>query len=75
MGKIIGLEVAGIDAQTLAAEHVVRAQQLGRCRILDDAANLVACKLGNGVVGLLLEQKVAEGADGECDLPGAVMEC
>ena len=63
MRKIVGLEVAGIDAEPLAAEHVVRAQQVGRRRILDDAADLGARKIGDGVVGGLLEQQVAERAE------------
>ena len=55
--QIVGLEVAGIDAQPLAAEDVVRAQQVGGRRILDDAADLVAREFGDGVVGRLFEQR------------------
>ena len=63
MRQIVGLEIAGIDAEPLAAEHVVRTQQLGGRRILDDAADLVAREVGDGVVGGLLEQEIAEGAE------------
>ena len=63
MGQIVGLEISGIDAQALAAEHVVGAQQLGGGRILDDGADLVAREIGDGVVGGLLEQQVAKGAE------------
>ena len=61
--QIVGFEIAGIDAQALAAEHVVGTQQLGGRRILDDGADLVAREIGDGVVGGLLEQQVAIGAE------------
>ena len=63
MRQIVGLEIAGIDAEPLAAEYVVRTQQFGGRRILDDAADLLAREVGDGVVGCLLEQQVAEGAE------------
>ncbi len=60
---VVGVEVAGIDAEPLAAEDVVRAEQIGRRRILDDAADLLPREVGDGVVGLLVEQEVAVGAE------------
>ena len=63
MRQVVGLEVAGIDAQPLAAEDIVRAEQIGRRRILDDAADLGAGEVGDGVVGGLLEQEIAVGAE------------
>ena len=60
MRQIVGLEIAGIDAETLAAEHVMGAQQLGGGGVLDDAADLVAREFGDGVVGFFLEQQVAK---------------
>ena len=63
MRQIIGFEIAGIDAEALAAEHVGRAQQFGGRRILDDTADLVAREFGDGVVGFLLEQQVTIGTE------------
>ena len=59
MRQVVGLEVAGIDAQPLAAQNIVRTQQLGSLGILDDATDLASGEVGNGVVGSLLEQQVS----------------
>src|SRR6516162_6524763 len=59
MGKVVGFEVSGIDAQALAAEDIVRAEQIGCCRILDDASNFAPRKVGDRVVGSFVKQKVA----------------
>src|SRR6185312_6519714 len=59
----VGLEIAGIDAEPLAAEYILRTQQFGDRRVLDNALDLLARELGDGVVGRLLEQKIAEGAE------------
>ena len=61
--QIVGLEIAGIDAEALAAEHIVRTQQLGGGRILHDAADLAAGEVGDGVVGGFFEQEIAVGAE------------
>ena len=63
MVQIVGLVIAGIDAEPLAAEHIVRAKQFRRCRIFDHGADLLARELGGRVVGRLVEQQVAEGAE------------
>ena len=63
MRQIVGVEVVGIDTEPLAAEYILRAQQLRGRGILDDAADLLARELGDGVVGRLFEQQVAVGAE------------
>ena len=63
MRQIVGFEIAGIDTEALAAEYILGTQQLGGGRILDDAADLPAGEVGDGVVGCLLEQQIAEGAE------------
>ena len=44
------LEVAGVDAQALAADDRLRRQALGDLGVLHDLADLVAHELGGGVV-------------------------
>jgi len=61
--QIIGLEIAGIDAEPLAAEYILGAQPFGGRRVLDDGPDLLARELGDGIVGRLLEQEVAKGAE------------
>ena len=63
MRQVVGLEVIGIDTEPLAAEYVLRAQQFGGRGILDDAADLLPCEFGDGVVSRLFEQEVAIGAE------------
>src|SRR5581483_11816157 len=63
MRQVVGGVVVRIDAEPLAAEHIVRTQELGGGGILDDAADLFAREIGDGVVGALLEQEIAEGAE------------
>src|SRR5277367_5125168 len=63
MRQIIRLEIAGIDAEALAAEDVVRTQQDGRDRILHNFADLAAGKVGGGVIGGSFEQKIPVGAE------------
>ena len=63
MRQIVGLKIVGIDAEALAAEDIVRAQQLGGRRILHDAADFTAGEIGDGVVGSLFEQQIAIGAE------------
>src|SRR5260370_33128316 len=46
---IVRLEVTGIDSEALA--DVVGTQQVGRDRILHDAADLPAGEVGDGVIG------------------------
>ena len=64
MALIVGLVVAGIDAEPLAAEHIVGAEQVGCLGVIDRGADFLARELGGRVVRLPVEQQVAEGGRG-----------
>ena len=59
MRQVVGLEIAGVHAQPLAAKNVVRTQQRSGRRVLHERADLAARKIRDGVVGFLLEQQIA----------------
>ena len=64
VGAVEGGVVVGVEAGPLGTHRVVSgAQVLGHLWIVDDVADLVADELGRGVVGGLVEQDVAVGAD------------
>ena len=59
---IEGGKIIGIDANALRADRmIVRLQQLCGLRVLDDLRDLVADKIGGGVVGGLVEREVVVG--------------
>lgn len=51
---VIGLPVAGIDAEPLAADDVARREHLSDLRIVHDLSDLAANKLGREVIGRLI---------------------
>ena len=63
VGPVEGLVVAGVDAQPLAADHLVRGELVGHLGVLDDLAELVAHELGGRLVGGGVDEQVVEGAE------------
>src|ERR1700731_3842106 len=51
---VIGLPVAGIDAEPLAADDVARREHLSDLRIVHDLSDLAANKLGRELIGRLI---------------------
>ena len=60
VGTVEGLPVAGVDAQPLAADDVLRRQDLRGLRILDDLADLGPHEVGRRLVGIVVQQQVGE---------------
>ena len=64
VGSVERLVVAGVDAQPLRADGIRRrAQRLGRLRVVDDAADLVAHELGEQFVGRSVAEMVCVRAE------------
>src|SRR5262249_13134058 len=61
--SIEGLEIADVDAQTLATDGVLRRQQLSHHRVAHLLADLLAHELGGSVVGCLVHHQVLVGAE------------
>ena len=65
---VVGLVVVDVDADALGADRVGgRAQRLGRRRVVDDLADLVAHELGGRVVGASVREEVGEGEQHAAD--------
>jgi hypothetical protein len=63
VGAVVGVVVAGVDAQPLAADRVHRAQACGHRRVAHDGADLAAHELGARLVGAQVGQRVDEGPE------------
>ena len=60
VGPVERLVVADVDAQPLAADGVLRREQLGELRVLHLLADLAAHEIGGRAVGLLAHHQVLE---------------
>ena len=82
IGPVKGCVIAGVDTQALAAERVLRRQQLRRRRVAHDGSDLATHEFGGQRVGARIEQDVvkrpqkAEAADAPaCLEPGLKFLC
>ena len=63
MRLVEGLPVAGVDAEPLATDDLIRSELPSGVRVADDLVELLPYELGGGVVGVLVEQQVVERAE------------